>query len=112
MHAGAAACSYCHQTLDPLRSIFSASYSWNYHNQIEPSLVAQKGMFSFQGVIAPVSDMADMSKTLAQHPLFPEAWAQKLCYYVNSSSCACGRSRVSARRRGFQELELLVEYVW
>jgi len=88
VHAGAVVCSYCHQTLDPLRSIFSASYSWNYHNQIEPSLVAQKGMFSFQGVIAPVSDMADMSKTLAQHPLFPEAWAQKLCYYVNSSSCA------------------------
>jgi hypothetical protein len=87
-HAGAAVCSYCHQTLDPLRSIFSANYSWNYHNQIDPGLTAQKGMFSFQHVIKPVTNMSDMGQVLADHPLFPEAWAQKLCYYVNSSPCA------------------------
>jgi hypothetical protein len=87
VHAGSAACSYCHQTLDPLRSMFSANYSWNYHNQIDPALIAQKGMFSFQGVVKPVNNVSDMSQALASHPLFPEAWAQKLCYYVNSAAC-------------------------
>ena len=26
---------YCHQSLDPSRSIFSANYSWNYHDQLD-----------------------------------------------------------------------------
>jgi hypothetical protein len=87
VHAGQAACAFCHQTLDPLRSIFAASYSWNYHNQLDPAFTAQKGMFSFRGVIQPVATMADMGQALAQHPLFPAAWAQKLCYYANSEPC-------------------------
>lgn len=87
VHAGSAACSYCHQTLDPLRSMFSANYSWNYHNQLDPALIAQKGMFSFQGVITPVTNVGDMTQALVHHPLFPEAWAQKLCYYANSAAC-------------------------
>jgi hypothetical protein len=87
VHAGASACAYCHQTLDPLRSILSATYSWNYHNQLDAALIAQKGMFSFQGVVKPVSNVNDLATVLVQHPLFPEAWAQKLCYYVNSSAC-------------------------
>jgi len=29
VHAGSGTCKSCHQTLDPLRSIFSATYSWN-----------------------------------------------------------------------------------
>ena len=86
-HASQAACAYCHQTLDPLRSIFSASYSWNYHNQIDPIWSAQKGMFSFRGVIQPVASMAEMGQALAQHPLFASAWAQKLCTYANSAPC-------------------------
>jgi hypothetical protein len=31
--------------------------------------------------------MGDMGDALAEHPFFAEAWAQKLCYYVNSSPC-------------------------
>jgi hypothetical protein len=87
VHAARADCSYCHQTLDPLRSIFSASYSWNYHNQTDPAWAAQKGMFSFHGVVQPVASMADLGQALGQHPLFPGAWAQKLCTYANSSPC-------------------------
>jgi hypothetical protein len=87
VHAGAVACAYCHQTLDPLRSILSATYSWNYHNQLDAALIGQKGMFAFQGVVKPVSSVNDLATALVQHPLFPEAWAQKLCYYVNSSPC-------------------------
>jgi len=86
-HASSGECFYCHQTLDPLRSIFSANYSWNYHNQLDPALTAQKGLFSFRGVIQPVTTIDDFGKALAEHPLFAEAWVQKLCYYVNSSPC-------------------------
>jgi hypothetical protein len=81
-------CYSCHQTLDPLRSIFSASYSWNYHNQVDATLTAQPGIFAFQGVIQPVASMTDFGNVLAAHPLFPSAWVQKLCYYANSSPCA------------------------
>jgi hypothetical protein len=86
-HAGAAACLACHQDLDPLRSIFSATFSWNYHAQQDQAFAAQKGMFAFGGVIQPVQSLGDLGATLAGHPLFAEAWAQKLCTYVNSSPC-------------------------
>jgi len=87
-HAGAAACKFCHQTLDPLRSIFSATYSWNYHSQIDATSSAQPGMFSFQGVQSKVGSMNDFGGVLAGHPLFAKSWVQKLCYYANSAPCA------------------------
>jgi len=86
-HASVGECFGCHQTLDPLRSIFAATFSWNYHDQLDATLTAQKGMFSFRGVIQPVSSTADLAQVLSGHPLFAEAWAQKLCYYVNSAPC-------------------------
>ena len=86
-HAGSGACFSCHQTLDPLRSIFSASYSWNYHNQLDPAWSGQKGLFSFQTVTQPVTSMTDFGAALGSHPLFAKAWVQKLCYYVNSAPC-------------------------
>jgi hypothetical protein len=87
VHASDSACLGCHQTLDPLRSIFAATYSWNYHQQLDSTLTAQKGMFLFRGVAQPVSTMDDLGTTLAQHPLLPEAWAQKLCAYATSAAC-------------------------
>ena len=87
VHASQAACTECHRTLDPLRSIFAATYSWNYHAQDEAAFSAQKGLFAFQSVTAPVTNMGDMGTILAQHPLFAQAWAQKLCTYANSSPC-------------------------
>jgi len=86
-HAANTACLSCHVTLDPMRSIFSATYSWNYHQQLDTMLAAQKGMFAFQGVIAPVQTMDDLGGALASHPLFAQAWVQKLCAYVNSAPC-------------------------
>src|SRR6185369_4652697 len=88
VHAADAGCAICHTTLDPLRSIFSATYSWNYHQQLDTTWSGQKGMFSFQGVVQPVASMGEMGQLLAQHPLFAQAWVQKLCYYVNSVACA------------------------
>ena len=86
-HASSGACFGCHQTLDPLRSIFAATYSWNYHNQLDATWTGQKGLFSFQGVTQPVSSMSDFGSQLGSHPLFAQAWVQKLCYYVNSAPC-------------------------
>ena len=86
-HASQAACFGCHQTLDPTRSILASTYSWNYHNQTEALYASQKGMFQFQNVIKPVNSVLDLGNVLANHPLFPQAWAQKLCYYANSGAC-------------------------
>ena len=86
-HATLPACVFCHRTLDPTRSILAATYSWNYHQQDETLYSGQDGLFAFQGVIKPVTSVTDLGSTLATHPLMPSAWAQKLCYYVNSSPC-------------------------
>jgi hypothetical protein len=86
-HAQLPDCIVCHQTLDPTRSILSSAYSWNYHQQVDPALTAQKGLFVFQGVSKNLTSIADLADTLSTHPLFATAWAQKLCYYVNSKEC-------------------------
>jgi hypothetical protein len=86
-HSTGAACLACHQELDPLRSIFSATFSWNYHAQDDAAFVAQKGVFAFEGVIAKVASLGDLGATLAGHPRFAEAWAEKLCTYANSAAC-------------------------
>ncbi len=86
-HAANPECVYCHRTLDPTRSILASTYSWNYHQQTETKFAQQKGLFAFQGVTKDVGSAADLGATLAAHPLFAPAWAQKLCYYANSSAC-------------------------
>jgi len=87
VHSADLACSFCHKTLDPLRSIFAATYSWNYHDQLDTAWTAQKGLFEFRGVVTPVATMDDFGAALATHPLFAQAWAQKLCAYANSVPC-------------------------
>jgi hypothetical protein len=81
------ACFGCHQQLDPTRSILSSTYSWFYYPQTDQALVKQPGLFAFQNVIAPMTTIDDFAQLLASHPLVPQAWAQKLCYYVNSAPC-------------------------
>jgi hypothetical protein len=87
--APGSACFACHQLLDPTRSIFSKSFSWNYGFglQDDPTFASQAGLFAFQGVQAPVATMYDFASVLASHPLVASGWAQKLCYYVNSVAC-------------------------
>jgi hypothetical protein len=87
-HANSPQCVGCHQLLDPTRSIFASTFSWNYGTQLDPTWQNQKGLFAFQGVQSNVSTIYDFASTLAAHPLFASAWAQKLCYYVNSEACA------------------------
>ena len=87
MHAAPPACFHCHQTLDPTRSIFSANFSWNYHNQVDATLTPVTSEFAFRGVTAPVKSLDDFANVLATHPLFAPAWVQKMCYWANSSPC-------------------------
>ena len=85
--APGSSCFGCHQLLDPTRSVFSSTYSWFYNPQTDPALIAQPGQFAFQGVVAPMATIDDFAKLLASHPLVPQAWVQKLCYYANSAPC-------------------------
>lgn len=80
-------CYGCHQLLDPSRSILSSTYSWNYHAQDDGGIAGQKGEFAFRGVIAYPSTVFDLANVLSTHPLFAQAWVQKLCYYANSQAC-------------------------
>ncbi|HVV51669.1 MAG TPA: hypothetical protein VHO06_18515, partial [Polyangia bacterium] len=86
-HAAQPACAHCHVTLDPTRSIFAATYSWNYHDQLDTTWSSQPGEFVFQGVVAQVTSMTDLGNTLAAHPFFAPAWVEKLCYYASSGPC-------------------------
>jgi hypothetical protein len=86
-HAANPACLSCHQTLDPTRSILAASWSWNYHDQDQTAFSSQPGVFAFRGVTKPVGSLDDLGAALASHPLFAQAWVQKLCFYANSRAC-------------------------
>jgi hypothetical protein len=81
------ACYGCHSLLDPTRSIFSSTYSWFYYPQTDNALKQQPGLFAFQGVIQPMAKIDDFANILASHPMVPQAWGQKLCYYANSAPC-------------------------
>ncbi len=80
-------CFTCHRLLDPGRSILASTYSWNYHAQDTASFAEEPGAFAFQGVTAHPTTVYDLATTLSTHPLFAQAWVQKLCYYVNSQAC-------------------------
>jgi hypothetical protein len=81
------ACYGCHQLLDPTRSIFTATYSYFYYPQTDTNLMKVPGEFAFQGVVQSMKTIDDFAGLLATHPLVPQAWAQKLCYYVDSGAC-------------------------
>ncbi len=81
------ACYGCHQLLDPTRAILSSAWTYAYYRQQDPKMIAQTGMFAFQGVTKALNNVGDFGATLATHPAFPGAWVQKLCYYANSAPC-------------------------
>jgi hypothetical protein len=87
VHSRQAACAGCHRSLDPTRSIFAATWSWNYHTQNDPGFAAQPGIFAFGGVVEPVGSIADFGQVLARHPLVASGWVQKLCHHLDSAPC-------------------------
>src|SRR5262249_45917802 len=86
-HADQPVCFSCHNTLDPTRSILSATWSWSYRRQQDPGWAAETGAFAFRGVVESVSNLDDFGGVLARHPLVASGWVQKLCYYLDSVAC-------------------------
>ena len=96
-HSNAGRLLHCHKVLDPTRSILSATYSWNYHDQLDPTWTEQPGSSRSSGVIEPVRTMADFGSELAKHPLFASG--------MGAEALLLRRTRAVRRRRTrFQQL--------
>jgi hypothetical protein len=81
-------CYSCHQTMDPMRNVFRQFYTYSYHTQHDPAQVYSTATFDYLGETEKLEALDDFASTLVEHPLFPAAWVQKLCYYANSSGCS------------------------
>lgn len=82
-HAGPA-CIGCHHQLDPLRKYFRQSYTVSYSDQIGYS--GGPGGFLLDGVSATGNGVGDLARTLAAHPRFALAWAEKLHFWATSTA--------------------------
>jgi hypothetical protein len=80
-------CYGCHQTLDPMKQLLTQTFTLFYHEQTDATKIAQTGVFTFDGVSKVANGAGDLASTLANHPSFAGAWAQKLCFYADSSAC-------------------------
>jgi hypothetical protein len=80
-------CYSCHQTMDPMRNIFRQAYTYSYHAQHDPAQTFSTATFDYLGEKAALTSFDDFANAIVNHPLYPVAWAQKLCYYANSSGC-------------------------
>ncbi len=81
-------CYSCHQTMDPMRNVFRQAYTYSYHAQHDPAQTFSTASFDYLGEKAALTSFDDFATALVNHPLYPVAWTQKLCYYANSSSCS------------------------
>jgi hypothetical protein len=81
-------CYSCHQTMDPMRNVFRKAYSYSGHAQHDAAQAFSTATFDYLGQTAKLETFDDFASALVQHPLYPVAWAQKLCYYANSSGCS------------------------
>jgi len=83
-------CYGCHQTLDPMRDFYRATYTNFYSQQLDPLRADLTADFVFGGVQADGNGVPRLAEVLATHPSFPYAWAHKLCFYANSAACVEG----------------------
>lgn len=81
-------CYSCHQTMDPMRNVFRQAYTYSYHAQHDPAQVYATASFDYLGEKRGLASFDDFASALVSHPLYASAWAQKLCYYANSSGCS------------------------
>jgi hypothetical protein len=85
-HASNSACTGCHSQLDPFKQYFRQSYTLTYHDQTDATQLSQPANFGISGVTASGTGVGDLSLTLASHPRFPIAWAQKLYFWATSTA--------------------------
>ncbi len=83
-------CYGCHQTLDPMRDFVRNSLTNFYGPQEDPERRDAPAEFVFGGVHATGNGLRDLANILAEHPYFPRAWVQKLCFYANAEACEEG----------------------
>ena len=101
-------CYQCHRLMDPMRDVFKFSYGWAYRANAGPnSGTLQSGAprspsFSFFGVQKPLTSVENFAQTVATHPLFADAWTQKLCMYVNSGPCNKSDARFAQVSNAFK----------
>ena len=81
-------CYSCHQTMDPMRNVFRQAYTFSYHAQHDPAQLYSTAAFDYLGEKTGLASLDDFANALVTHPLFATAWAQKLCYYANSTACS------------------------
>jgi hypothetical protein len=81
-------CYSCHQTMDPMRNVFRKAYTYSQHAQHDASQTFSTATFDYLGQSAKLETLDDFASAIVSHPLYPVAWAQKLCYYANSSGCS------------------------
>jgi hypothetical protein len=74
--------------MDPMRNIFRQSFTYSYHTQHDPAQIYSTAAFDYLGEKAELGSFDDFASALVNHPLYASAWAQKLCYYANSSNCS------------------------
>jgi len=85
-HAANPACAGCHNQLDPLKQYLRQSFTLFYHDQQDAAQIAMPAGFNIGGVTATGHGIGDLMTTLAHHPRFPLAWAQKLQFWANSTA--------------------------
>ncbi|MEM6786370.1 MAG: hypothetical protein AAF715_02530 [Myxococcota bacterium] len=84
-------CFGCHQTLDPMRDYVRASLTNFYGEQLDEERQGMEATFIFGGVQqVGTGGIEEFAQILAEHPAFPGAWIQKLCYFANSEACPPG----------------------
>ena len=74
--------------MDPMRNIFRQSFTYSYHTQHDPAQTFSTASFDYLGEKTKLESFDDFANALINHPLYASAWAQKLCYYANSSGCS------------------------
>ena len=82
------ACFSCQATLDPMRLVVTRNWTYGYNLQTSATSLAEKPVFSFDGVTTPIATNDDWAQVLVSHPLYAGSWVQKLCYYANSAPCS------------------------
>jgi hypothetical protein len=74
--------------MDPMRNVFRQAYTYSYHAQHDPMQLYSTAAFDYLGEKTALASLDDFANALVTHPLFATAWAQKLCYYANSTACS------------------------
>ena len=100
-------CFGCHQILDPMRDFFKQSYSLTYFQQLDlmnrRNPIPATATFSVDSTTVTGNGVPTFAKAMAEHPLFPMAWARKLCQYANSSECPEGDPELQRVAGKFRE---------